>query len=589
MGMPQAADIEEMVGHRDMRCKGCPQQPLCSAFQHKREAPSKPNIGHFCECSSAPTSSPLDPEAVVPTIPIQYDVTIIGAGAVGCALARALSMYHLKVLVVEKSHDVGQGASKANSGIVHGGFDERHGTIKSKVSRRGNLMLKQLNKELNFGLKETGSLVLAFDEPDEKILQELMENGRKNGVDDLHILHREQLLALEPHLNPHVRVGLRCPSAAITSPYEYVIALAENSIQNGVEYRLSHEVLDIQKLLTSQEASRIGKRGGFFIRTTNESESISTDFLINCAGINADKIAAMIGANNFAIQPRKGEYIMLDRSQGHMAKHILFPVPSKKGKGILVSPTLHGNLLLGPTSRGLSEAPLTTREIAEQILSSARHLVPGFEAEHAFTSYSGLRAKSDRMDFIIEESPLVCGFINVAGIDSPGLTSSPAVAEMVVGILRDTGLKMQLNPSFNPLRKPIMIPKGLHFDGAIDADKPERNIICRCERVTEAEIIDSIHRPIQAITTDMVKRRTRAGMGSCQGGFCEIRVATVIAREKGIPIESVGRHVAGSSILLHRRLTDQDRDMLVKISPNLPDIVVEMDKQQNSHHQKAKL
>eukprot|EP00842_Homolaphlyctis_polyrhiza_P005189 jgi/Hompol1/5671/HPOL_004612-RA len=276
----------------------------------------------------------------------------------------------------------------------------------------------------------------------------------------------------------------------------------------------------------------------------------------------------MVGANDFTIAPRKGEYILLNKSQGHMARHVLFPVPSKKrGKGILVSPTFHGNLLLGPTSRGSEEASMTRRQVLNFIISSARHSVPDFDVTQAITSYTGLRAKCSRSDFVIEENKTVPCFINVAGIDSPGLTSSPAIAIMVRELLqaslsREHNTQLQPNPDFNPHRKAIIVPKTETFKGSIDNSDPAKNIICRCECVTESEIVDAIHRPLSAHDTDAIKRRTRAGMGQCQGSFCESRVAELISRETGIPVSQVARRSAGSSILPHRRLTDEDRQLL---------------------------
>ncbi|KAJ3269493.1 hypothetical protein HDU76_011291, partial [Blyttiomyces sp. JEL0837] len=317
--------------------------------------------------------------------------------------------------------DVASGASKANSGIVHGGYDEEHGTLKSKVAHLGNQMFHQLNKELNFGFRVTGSLVVAFSKNEVSELKRLLANGTKNGVKDLRIISREEVIAKEPNIGPGVYAALHCPHTGITSPYEYTIALAENAIHNGVEFRLQHEVVDIQRI--SDEPNPNGR----FVVRAGMDEIVRSHFVVNAAGLYSDKIAAMVGAANFRIIPRKGEYVILDKTQGVLAKHVLFPVPSPThGKGILVSQTYHGNLLLGPTSRDLSEANKTNTQVLEEILTSARRTVPNFDVTKAITSYSGLRAKCDRKDFIIEENARVPGFINVAGIDSPGLTSSPA-------------------------------------------------------------------------------------------------------------------------------------------------------------------
>ncbi|KAI8852636.1 FAD dependent oxidoreductase-domain-containing protein [Chytridium lagenaria] len=448
-----------------------------------------------------------------------YDVVIIGAGVVGCSIARELSKYNLKTIVLEKADDVAAGASKANSGIVHGGYDERHGTLKSRVAHKGNSMFKKLNEELNFGFRVTGSLVLAFSQDEIPLLHKLLDNGIKNGVQHLRILNREEIIAKEPHINKNVVAALFCPHTGITSPYEYTIALAENAITNGVEFQLRHEVTDIQRL----SIDLLSPDGRYIVR----------------AGL--DEIASMVGAADFRILPRKGEYVILDKSQGKLAKHVLFPVPNEtKGKGILVSQTFHGNLLLGPTSRDTSESSRTNLQVLEDILISARQSVPDFDVHRAITSYAGLRAKCDRKDFIIEES-----------------NRAPAA-----------GLSLPTNPRFNPYRAPIIIPKTDSYEGLVDhpSGDPKLNIICRCETVSEAEIIDAVHRPLGAHSTDAVKKRTRAGMGWCQGNFCEPRVAAVVARELGMPVEKVPRRGVGTSLLPHQRLTEEDRDLLDELS-----------------------
>eukprot|EP00301_Raphidiophrys_heterophryoidea_P016880 c26580_g1_i1.p1 GENE.c26580_g1_i1~~c26580_g1_i1.p1 ORF type:complete len:535 (-),score=125.61 c26580_g1_i1:209-1780(-) len=520
-------DIEECVGKGS--CANCPNR----------------NTTQSCSIS------PCGGHGSVET----YDVIIIGAGVVGCAIARLLASLKVRVLVLEKDNDVAQGASKANSGIVHGGYSSRHGTLKAKLGFRGNMMFSQLNRELNFGFRQVGSLVLAFSEQEKKGLLEEMENGVKNGVTSLRLLDREEVIAIEPHVNPNVVAALYCPDAGIVSPYEYCIALAENAAANGVEFQLNHEVFDIQKLADGRMmvSTRPGRYTGRYV--------------INAAGLMSDKIAAMVGANNFTILPRKGEYLILSKSQGHLARHVLFPVPSDKGKGILVSQTYHGNLLLGPTARDSASTDLLTNEqIVKYIVHTARGMVGGIDLSETIASYAGLRARSGASsggDFIIEMS-CVPGFINVAGIDSPGLTSSPAIAEYVFQILQDHGARFAPNPNFNPIRSPIIVPKDTNFNGTIDDTDPHKNIICRCERVTEAEIVEAIsHRPIVAATTDAVKKRTRAGMGQCQGKFCGERVAKLIARETHIPLELVPRRSAGSSLLPPDKVAAMD--MLAKL------------------------
>src|SRR3990167_565367 len=501
-----------------------------------------------------------------------HDVAIIGAGAIGCSIARELSKFQLNVIVLEKCNDVSQGASKSNSGIIHGGYDDRHGTVKSEMSHQGNHMFADLEKELNFGYRRTGSMVLAFSEEETKILNELLENGIKNGVEDLQILSGAEVRKLEPHVNSNVYAALYCPCAGLTSPYEYVIALAENAVSNGIKFLLEHEIQDIQIVSNDTTPSEITSNNGQHFLVRSSRDTFRARIVVNAAGLMADRIAAMVGANNFYILPRKGEYIVLNHTQGTLVNHILFPVPSKqRGKGVLVSPTYHGNLLLGPTSRGPAEGNLSQRQVLELIIASARHSVPDFDVSQAITSYTGLRSQCSHGDFIIEESGSVNGFINVAGIDSPGLTSSPAVAKRVVEIIRKAlkdanNIEIKPNPTFNPCRKPIYHKKPANFLGEIDHADPQLNIICRCERITEAEIVDSIHRPLGAHDVDAVKRRTRAGAGFCQGKFCKPRVLNLIARELNVPLESLPKRAVGSSVLPHRRLTDEDRQLLEELA-----------------------
>ncbi|KAJ3302546.1 hypothetical protein HDV03_004862 [Kappamyces sp. JEL0829] len=442
-------------------------------------------------------------------------------------------------------------------------------------------MFTQLNRELNFGFRRVGSLVLAFTAEEMNTVQELLANGLKNGVSGMKILSREEVLQMEPHVNPAVCGALFCHHTGITSPYEYCIALAENAITNGVRFYLNHEVIDILRVADDTSISSHSKNGvHFLIRTNRDGDSFRAKIVINAAGLQADRIAAMVGANDFSITPRKGEYLLMNKNQGHLAKHVLFPVPQKAtGKGILVSPTFHGNLLLGPTSRGAGDA-LTQRQVLQLIINSSRRSLPDIDYSQVITSYTGLRSTCSRGDFIIEENREVPQFINCCGIDSPGLTSSPAVAELVCKLVQQCwrenfGQQLQEHAAFNPNRKPIIIRKGAGFGGRIDDPDPQKNIICRCERVTESEIIDAVHRPLGAHTTDAMKRRTRytdrqlitrAGMGPCQGSFCETRVAAVIARETGVPVELVGRHAAGSSLLSHRKVTTEDKQLLVEMA-----------------------
>jgi glycerol-3-phosphate dehydrogenase len=456
-----------------------------------------------------------------------YDVAIIGAGVVGCVIARELSRYSLKICLIEKEEDVTTGASKANSGIIHGGYSAKQGTLKGELCGRGNRMYKQLEEELNFGFRVTGALIIGFDKEDEKKIMDLYENGKKIGSDELEIIYKDRIKELEPHINSDVRVALHVKNVGVASPYELTIALAENAVDNGAEIRLETEVISIEK------------KDEIFSIDTNRGP-VESRYVINAAGLYSDRIAGMIGANNFDIFPRRGQYVLLGKDQAHLVNSVVFQVPTAKGKGILVTTTYHGNFMIGPNAEEIDdkEDVATTLESLEYIIETARKSIPDFDIKRALTTFSGIRAVSSTGDFIIEESRIE-GFINVAGIDSPGLTSAPAIAEKVANILKVSGLELNKKDNFNPHRQPVIVKKDSSFAGKPDHEDPAKNIVCRCERVTEAEIVDAIHRDLPVKSIDAVKRRTRAGMGQCQGSFCRPRVQAIIARELNIPLEEI--------------------------------------------------
>lgn len=473
-----------------------------------------------------------------------YDICIIGAGVIGASIARELAKYKVKVCLIEKEEDVSCGASKANSGIVHGGYSDKPGSLKAKLCVQGNRMYEQLNKELNFGYRETGSLVLAFRDEDRTTLQKLYQDGIDNGVGGLEIIDGEKAREMEPYLSREVKAALYCANAGVTSPYEFVIALTENAIANGVDLKLNTAVTGIEKM------------DDYFKLTTNKGE-IQGRYVINAAGIYSDKISSMVGIDDFHITPRRGQYVLLDKEQNYLANTVIFQVPTELGKGILVTTTYHGNLMIGPNAEdiGDKEDVGTTEEALEKIVNAARISVPDFNMKKAITSFSGNRPFANLKDWLIEESR-VPRFINLVGIDSPGLTSSPAIALRVLEILKRSGAIFIPNPDFKSYRSPIIKPKDESFKGDINGTTPEVKMICRCEQVTESEIIDALHRGIPVQSIDAIKRRTRAGMGRCQGGFCRIRVQEVIARELTIPIEEVtlrGKDSPGLSYRAERK------------------------------------
>ncbi len=355
----------------------------------------------------------------------------------------------------------------------------------------------------------------------------------------MEIIDGEKVRQMEPYVNNEVKWALYCKDSGVCSPYEFTIALAENAVENGVDLKLESEVIGINR-----------KENYFEIVTSQER--IEARYVINAAGVYSDKISNMVGLDHFHIIPRKGEYVLFNRDQSYLVNSVIFQVPTEKGKGILVTTTYHGNLMIGPNAQEVSnkEDVNTNEEMLNYIVETARKSVEGFDMKKAITSFAGVRPTSSTRDFIIEETK-VEGFINVAGIDSPGLTSAPAIAEEVVNILSKK-VKLEEKDDFNPYRKPIIVKKDKNFDGDINAKEPEKHIICRCERVTEAEIVDALNRPVRTISIDGVKRRTRAGMGMCQGAFCGSRVRKLIAREMDIPEEQVKQRGPGSSILPKR-------------------------------------
>lgn len=456
-----------------------------------------------------------------------YDICIIGAGVIGANIARELAKYEVRVCLIEKEEDVSCGASKANSGIVHGGYSDKPGSLKAELCVKGNRMYEQLNKELNFGYRETGSLVLAFRDEDLATLEKLYEYGIKNGVGGLKIIDGEAARSMEPYLSTEVKGALYCANAGVASPYEFVIALVENAVANGVELKLNTTVTGIEKM------------DNYFKVATNKEE-IQASYVINAAGVYSDKISSMVGINNFTITPRRGQYILLDKAENYLVNSVIFQVPTELGKGILVTTTYHGNLMIGPNAEDIDDKDDvgTNEEALDRIVDAARKSVPVFNMKKAITSFAGNRPVSNQKDWVIEESP-VKRFINLVGIDSPGLTASPAIGLKVVNILKTAGLELARNATFKPDRKPIIKIKDEKFVGNINGTTPEERMICRCEQVTEAEIIDALHRGIPIQSIDAIKRRTRAGMGRCQGGFCRLRVKEVIAKELQIPVEEV--------------------------------------------------
>ena len=454
-----------------------------------------------------------------------YDIIVIGAGVTGCAVARYLSRYQGKMLVLERAEDVCCGTSKANSAIVHAGFDAAHGSLMAKMNVQGSRMMPQLAKELDFPFQLNGSLVVCMSEEDLPKLHDLYENGVKNGVEKLEIVDAKRLHELEPNVSKNAVAALWAPTGGIVCPFNLTIALAENAYANGVEFRFDTEVTGFTK------------GDGFWTIHTNQGD-FETRYVVNAAGVYADVLHNMVSARKLHITPRRGDYCLLDKQTGGFVKHTIFQLPGKLGKGVLVSPTVHGNTIVGPTAIDIEDrdGTNTTAEGLEDLIAKAGGTVDGLPIRQTITSFAGLRAHEDHHEFVIGEAEGAPGFVDCAGIESPGLSSAPAIGITVADMLRDMlGLKEKEN--FIAARKGVLDPKTLskeEYQNLIRKDPSYGQIICRCEQVTEGEILDAIRRPLGARSLDGVKRRTRAGMGRCQAGFCSPRVMEILARELGV-------------------------------------------------------
>lgn len=470
-----------------------------------------------------------------------YDVIIIGAGVSGCAVARELAKYKVSACVVEKEEDVCCGTSKANSAIVHAGYDAENGSLMAKLNVLGNEIMEPLSKELDFPFRRNGSMVVCLKEEDEYKLYDLMENGKKNGVKGLKILSREEAISIEPNLSDEVTKVLYAPTGGIVCPFNLTIALAENAFVNGIDFKFNVEVEHIEK-----------KQSNYVLKT---SEGImETKVVINAAGVYADKFHNMVSANKMHIIPRRGDYCLLDKSAGNHVSSTIFSLPEKNGKGVLVAPTVHGNLIVGPTAIDIEdkECIKTTKEGLDRVNEQSKKSVKNIPMGQVITSFAGLRAHENRHEFFIEEVEDAKGFIDVAGIESPGLSSAPAIGVMAAEITRDI-LDLKINESFVGKRRGILNPSLLSKEehkALIKENKAYGNIICRCEMVTEGEIIDSIKRPLGAKSLDGVKRRTRAGMGRCQSGFCSPKTIEILARELNIDKMDVTKSGGHSQLIV---------------------------------------
>ena len=470
-----------------------------------------------------------------------YDAVIIGAGVSGAAIARELAKYEARVCVLERCEDVCCGTSKANSAIVHAGYDARPGTLMARLDVEGSYMIPQLARDLDFLYRNNGSLVLCMHEEDLPLLRELYERGRRNGVSALRMVTREEILAMEPHVREDVVAGMEAATGGIVCPFGMNIAFAENAAENGVEFRFDTTVTGFTHT-----------REGWTVHTNQGDVEART--VINAAGVYADVLHNMVSTHKLHITPRRGDYYLLDKTTGGYAHHTLFQLPGKYGKGVLVAPTVHGNTIVGPTAIDIDDRDgvNTTAEGLEQVMRKAANIVKDAPLRQVITSFAGLRAHEDGHEFVIGEAEGAPGFFDCAGIESPGLSSSPAIGRMVAEMVRDK-LLLRRKASYKATRRGIVNPAELPFEERrvlIEENPAYGRIICRCEGISEGEILDAIHRPLGARSLDGVKRRVRAGMGRCQGGFCAPRVMEILAQELDLPMEEITKSGGGSRLIV---------------------------------------
>ncbi|MBP0972844.1 MAG: NAD(P)/FAD-dependent oxidoreductase [Oscillospiraceae bacterium] len=470
----------------------------------------------------------------------QYDVIIIGAGVIGCATARYLSRYDLRILVLEKEEDVCSGTSKANSGIVHAGFDAMPGTWKAKMNVKGCGMIRELAKTLHFPYRNNGSLLLCMDEEKLPELQNLYDRGVQNGVEEMRILSAEELHEMEPAISEKAVGALWAPTAGIVCPFGLTVAFAENAAENGAEFRF----------LTAVE--KIEKQDSGFVVTTDKG-TLQARFVVNASGLHSDEFHNMVSAKAIHITPRRGEYVLMDREVGNLVNATIFPLPDRLGKGVLVSPTAHGNLLVGPNAQDLDDKTdtETTQAGMDDIKTRALKGVPNIPYNKTITSFAGLRAHGDQGDFVLGEPEDCEGFFDAACVESPGLTSAPAIGEYLSDLIAEK-CGAAKKADFKAERKGFTEVAKLSREerSKLIAERPEYGVIvCRCENISEGEIIDAIRRTPGAQSLDGIKRRVRQGMGRCQAGFCTPKAMEILARELGIPMTEITKNRPGSEML----------------------------------------
>ncbi len=470
-----------------------------------------------------------------------YDVVIIGAGISGSSIARELMRYQLKVLVLEKESDVCEGSTKANSGIIHAGFDSEPGTKKAYYNRLGNLRYQQLEEELGLKIVHNGALVLCFDESQRPALDNLLKKAVSNQIEGCVILEKNAILELEPTISQDVVCALYAPTSALCDSFQVNQAFAENAFENGAEFRFNTAVISLEH------------PSEFIIQTTQGK--FTSRLVINAAGVYGDDIARLLSQKPYTITPRRGEYYLLDKQSKPTVTHTIFQLPNENGKGILVAPTVSNNLIIGPNAHEVASKNETETTAAglHEVLHRAHLSVPSLSVSTVITTFAGIRASESSHDFIIEESPDCPGFFQVIGIESPGLTSAPAIALDVVKWVRER-LHPEENPAYNPQRDrpPVLAESSDEEKQQLWQKNPDYGqIICRCESVSKAEILQAIQCHPGATTLDGLKRRVRAGSGRCQGGFCSGHCLELLAEYTHRPIDTITKSGPGSEVLCH--------------------------------------
>lgn len=478
---------------------------------------------------------------------ISCDIAIIGGGIIGTGIARELSRYKIDTLLIEKNMDIASGTTKGNGGVTHSGYDAKYGTLKGKLNVKGAIMYKELSKELDFDYLPSGTLTIGFNEDELEVLKSLLENGKKNGVPGVRLIEGEEIFKIEPKANPEAKYALHAPSAGVVDPYEVAVAFAENAAVNGVRFYRNNQVTEIKK------------EDEYYIIQTNH-EIFKAKCVINATGVYGSVVANMAGIYDYVVKPRWGELLIVDKQIGFQLNSVLFPVPGLSTKGIAAIPACAGNIIIGSTAVEIEDRDFlgVTREGIETLLHGAKRLVPDIDARYVIREFSGLRpvAMDNNNDFIIEAHNKMKNFINVIGIQSPGVGAAPAISEYVVNIVKDLGFQLEPKEDFISTRKGITKFKHLGHEiqnKMIQVDHDYGQIVCRCESITKAEVISAITRPVGAVTVDGVKRRTRAGMGRCQSAFCQPRVVAILAKELNVPQEEILLENEGSNILLGRR------------------------------------